>query len=253
VTRVVLTHAAPRVHRLAQRLGEAGHDVIALPLRRLRPLDGAEPWCHAGGGLAHWDWVVFVSPGALEIALDALDVAWPPSLGIAVIGPGSAEALAAHERAPVQAPVACPATPPYDAAGLMREPPFASPAGLRVLVVRGERGRDDWIDALRARGAAVEVRALYRMEPQPPDAGGLARLRAWAADGAAADFVFAGVETVIAVDALLGEQGLRDWAHGQRALAVHPRIAESLRARGWRRTQALEPGERGLLHGIESP
>jgi uroporphyrinogen-III synthase len=145
-----------------------------------------------------------------------------------------------------------PAAPPYDAAALMRVAPFAQPAGLNVLVARGEKGRDDWIEQLRAAGARVEVRAIYRAEQRAPSPDALAALDAWAREPAPVVFVFSGADGIAAADELLAARGLHAWACAQPALAVHPRQADALAARGWRRARTIEPGERSLVVAIES-
>lgn len=252
MSRVILTQAAPRVERIARRLAERGHEVVALPSRRIVALESAAGWADGPQGLSAWDWVVFVSPGAIEVAIEALAQTWPVAVGIAVIGPGSVEALGAQAAVPPDARIVRPAHAPYDAQSLMGEAPFAAPAGLRVLVIRGERGRTDWIEPLRAAGASVDVRTLYRTQALEPSDDGLRRLREWASDGGEAVFVFTGVESVATLEALLGDPAALDWAHAQCALAVHRRIVDALRERGWRDTRVVEPGEQGMLTGIES-
>ena len=237
MTRVVLTQPQPRCARLAQRLRARGHEVLELSLRRLQRLPQAP------------------SPAALSAALDderAEPPAWPHEVGLAVVGPGSAQALAELGLAPPTVRVAMPAAAPYDAQALLRTPPFDAPAGLRILVLPGERGGTDWLDELRARGAGVDSLALYRGERLQPGAEAIAALRGWAQAQAAAVFVFTVAEVAGELDRLLHDAGLAGWARCQRALAVHPRIAESLEKLGWRAVRPIDPGERALTGGIES-
>ena len=250
MARVVLTQPAPRVERLARALRERGHRVLELPARRLVPLDGAAGW--ARGLAATRDWVVFVSPGAVEMALATLDGPWPGEVGIAVVGPGSALALARDPRIHPGVRIARPAGPPYDADSLLRTPPFDAPDGLRILVVRGEAGRDDWLDDLRRHGAQVEACALYRAVPAPVDPQARATLANWALERASAVFAFTAVDAAAHVEALLEGPGARAWAHSQPALAQHPRIARALVDLGWTHVVSVEPGYAGLLAGIES-
>lgn len=251
MTRVALTQPAPRVERIAERLAARGHDALVLSARRLVALGCAGETAPLAG-LEAFDWVVFVSPGAVEAALGERDAPWPAAVGIAVIGPGSVQALSEHGLSPPAVRVASPAAPPYDAAALMREPAFARPAGLRILVARGEKGRDDWIEGLRAAGARVEVRTIYRAEPRDPSPEALAALEAWSREAAPVVFVFSSGDGIAAADDLLAARGLGAWARGQPALAVHPRQADALAARGWRRARVIEPGERPLVDAIES-
>lgn len=256
MTRVVLTQPAPRVSRLADRLRASGHEPLALGQRRLvRSATAPEPRSLLDAIGAGYDWVVFVSPGAVGAAFDGLaDPAarWPDTAGAAVVGPGSAQALAERGIAPPRVRVVHPAAAPYDAAALLRTPPFDRPESLRVLVVHGEGGRTGWIDTLGARGARVDVLRVYRSEPVPVDPAAVDRLRGWAGGDAAAVFVFTSAGAVRECEALLAAQGLASWAHAQRALAVHPRIVAVLQECGWRAAALVEPGEQALLAGIES-
>jgi len=253
VTRVVLTQPLPRVERLAARLAERGHEVIACPLRRLSSVSAQTGRVPAIAEAANHDWVVFVSPGAVAIALDELDGEWPARTGIALIGPGSEQELAERGIRAPRVRIVRPANPPYDADALMRLPPFAAPAGLSVLVLAGTGGRTDWVDALRDRGALVRRASVYRSEPIRPGNACLGALRGWARDGASVAFVFTTADAVTELEQALAGARLRAWARTQRALTLHPRIAALLQKRGWGTVQLIEPGERALRAAIESP
>lgn len=253
MTRVVLTQPRPRVDRLAARLAERGHDVVALSFRRLVGMGESEPVREVFSRLRDFRWVVFVSPGAIEAASPALPARWPQEVGIAVIGPGSLQALREAGIDPLRVRCAVPPAPPYDADALIGLPAFASMRDGRVLVVAGDRGRTDWIDALAARGVGVERACVYRNAPCEPEAGAIERVRAWAGDSAPAVFVFTSVEAVAALGQLPAAGAWRDWALGQQALAPHPRIAHALLSAGWRNARVIEPGEQALCAALESP
>lgn len=231
-------------------LRDRGHDVIELPARRLVPTDAAAAW--ADGLERDFDWVVFVSPGAIDVALGALQRPWPARVGIAVVGPGSALALGRHPAIGSDVRVVRPESEPFDASALLRTPPFDAPVGLRVLVVRGESGRDDWIATLGRRGARVETLGLYRAVAAGIAPQASSELAGWAADGQAAVFAFTAADAVAHVDHVLGDGSARKWARAQPALSQHPRISEALRSVGWKHVIPIEPGDCGLIAGIES-
>jgi uroporphyrinogen-III synthase len=221
-------------------------------LRRLTSIAAESGEAPAVAEAANHDWVVFVSPGAVAIALEELAGDWPARTGIALIGPGSEQELAEHGILAPRVKIVRPASPPYDADALMRLPPFSAPLGLRVLVLAGTGGRTDWVDALRERGALVRRASIYRSEPIEPGDACLRALRRWSRDGGKASFVFTTADAVTELEQALAGARLRTWARRQRALTLHPRIAGLLQRRGWETVQLIEPGERALLAAIES-
>ncbi|MBP8305750.1 MAG: uroporphyrinogen-III synthase [Burkholderiaceae bacterium] len=250
--RVVLTQPLPRVAALAQALRQRGHEVLELPVRRLESLAGQPAVSSLLGNLFTFDWVVFVSPGAVDAAWSALPEVWPPGTGVATVGPGTEAALLAHgfDPAVLFEPLVRPRRAPFDAAALLSEAPFATPAGLRILVVRGEMGRDDWIDTLRESGACVDVVAVHRSHVLALGEAASRQAAAWLAEAARLPvvFVFTAQDAIDTLDKALPAAG-RDRA---RALAVHPRQVASLRKCGWSRATEMHPGESGLVAGIES-
>lgn len=256
MARVVLTQPAPRVDALAGRLRARGHDTLALAFGRTLERGDDPALREAIARLDRFDWVVLVSPAAVR-ACARLVAHWPESTGVAVVGPGSRQAID-DAPWPQHAPrrVLSPAHAPFDGAALASLPPLDSPAGLRVLVLRGESGNDEWIERLRDRGATVEVHAAYRHEAVEPCADSLRALRDWfeAASPPSQPLVFAvtQVATVARLEAALAHAGLLGAAHGKTILAIHPRIEAALRAVGWRDVRCIEPGERALVLALES-
>ncbi len=250
----MLTHAAPRVERLAERVRRAGHEALAVPTLRIVPAVTARHALAAVRGRDRYEVASFVSPGAVQ-AFFAADVHWPSGRVAAAIGPGTASAL--RERLPpaVADAIVVPAGPTYDADALLETPAMQVLADRAVLVVTGERGRDDWIATLQARGARVERLRAYRTAPCPPDAAALAVLDGWLDepdDSARPRFVYASRSSVGALGRSMRERGRFDAACRCRAFAIHVRIADALRADGWRDVAVVAPGESALLHALES-
>jgi uroporphyrinogen-III synthase len=147
--RVVLTGTGQA--SLAEALAAEGFEVQRCPLVRIEPLDG--PPLRADG----YDWVVLTSRNGVEALFRRLAGPLPR---VAVVGPGTAEALRAHGVEP--ALVARTSTQE----GLFDELP--TPPG-RVLFAGAEGARD-----VLARELGADVVALYRtIEVRPetfPDA-----------------------------------------------------------------------------------
>ncbi len=247
MARVVLTQPLPRVETLASTLVAQGHEVLTLAFTRVRSL---------GVGLlearlAGFDWVVAISPAAIEELAVALSKRWPAGPGLALIGPGSVATLGRLGWEVPPDRVLAPAGPPFDAAALLRTAPLSRPSGLRVLVVRGDTGREDWIEALRRDGALVDVMALYERESVVPDSDSLEQLGSWLSSPTPVHCVFTQTGSVAALCALPEAAGLID-AQGQGiALVIHDRIAESARAAGFHHVRLIGPGEEAILAALE--
>jgi len=253
MARVVLTQPWPRVRGIEQRLRELGHEPLALPTSRIFELVDEPGVAAVAARLAGFDWVIMVSPAAVAAAARLTGGRWPRGTGVAVVGPGSLQAIAESGLAVDPDRVLRPGGPHFDADALIGTPPLRTPRGLRVLVMRGHDGSERWIARLRAAGAAVETCEIYRREPLEPDVAALAALRALLGGQPAPVFVFTQRDAVERVEALLERAGLAARAHEAPALAIHARIAAALRACGWIDVRAIEPGDRALAAALELP
>jgi uroporphyrinogen III methyltransferase/synthase len=153
---VVVTRARAQASALAARLGELGASVLQAPAIRTEPLDVDLPDPRT------FDLVCVTSPNGAERLLeevgDARALAGPI---IAAIGPGTARALRAGGIVADVVPERAVAESLVEA---LQDIPVT-----RALVARAEEGRDVLPDALRERGAEVEVLALYRTVAEPLD------------------------------------------------------------------------------------
>lgn len=251
MARVVLTQPWPRVRGLQARLRELGHEALAVPLSRVAELTDDPRVRNSIARVAEFDWVVFVSPAAIAAAAGVVHARWPATTGVAVVGPGSLQAIVDSGLPVDPSRVLLPDGPPFDADALVATAPFSSPQGLRILVLRGEGGSERWIERLRAGGALVQTCELYRREAIDPPGASLAALRAMLDDGPAPVFVFTQVDAVARLEALLAGASLAAPAHAAPALAIHERIASALRRAGWAEVRTIAPGERALAAALE--
>jgi len=153
---VAVTRARVQASPLAARLRALGATVVEAPAIRIEPLEATLP------NLASFDLLCVTSPNGarrlLELVRDARDLRGP---AIAAIGPGTADALRAGG---IEADI----VPPRAVAESLVEALEGRPVR-RALIARAERARDVLPDALRERGAEVEVLALYRTVAEPLD------------------------------------------------------------------------------------
>jgi uroporphyrinogen III methyltransferase/synthase len=164
---VAVTRARAQASALAARLRTLGARVVEAPVIRIESLAARIP------DLIAFDLLCVTSPNGarrlLELAVDARALAGP---AIAAIGPGTAHALRAGGIEPDIIP------PRAVAESLVQA--LADRPVRRALIARAEKARDVLPDALRQRGAEVEILALYRTVAEPLE--GAARAAALGAD-----------------------------------------------------------------------
>jgi uroporphyrinogen III methyltransferase/synthase len=153
---VAVTRARAQASALSARLRELGASVVEAPAIRTRPLDAQLP------DVRSYDLLCVTSPTGAELLFDHLrDARELAGVTVAAIGPGTARALAAHGVAADVVPARAVAEGLVDA--------LADVPVQRALIARAAEGRDVLPDALRARGAEVDVVALYETVPEPLD------------------------------------------------------------------------------------
>ncbi|HEX2161534.1 MAG TPA: hydroxymethylbilane synthase [Thermoleophilaceae bacterium] len=182
--RVAVTRARAQASGLAARLRALGAEVVETPAIRIQPrpvegeiveaieaLRGASispeiPASAAPGDDAAYSLVCFTSTNGVGLFFEALaarglDARALAGSIVAAIGPGTARELEQHG---VRADV----VPPRSVAEALVEALADAPVeGRRVLVARAGQGRDVLPDALRERGADVDVVGLYDTVVEP--------------------------------------------------------------------------------------
>ncbi|KQW49787.1 MULTISPECIES: uroporphyrinogen-III synthase [unclassified Roseateles] len=222
---LLVTRPRPQCAAWLARLEALGVKAAALPLIEILPARDPGPVLGAWAGLTAVDLAVFVSPNAVEHFF-AHGSAWPAHTLAACVGPGSAQVLI--ERG---VPAALIVQPAADAASLDSEHLWEQLssrrdwAGARVLLLRGDGGREWLAERLIEAGASVEAITVYhRSSPRFQDAERDLLSQALG-DPKAFVWLFSSAEAVGHL------QGLA--LIGQRAVATHPRIAEAARTAGF--------------------
>jgi uroporphyrinogen III methyltransferase/synthase len=185
---VVITRPAGQSSELIKELAAAGVASLDFPLIDIAPVTDDAPLRAALASLERYALVVFVSPNAVDHAFARRDGIWPHALPVGVVGPGSVQALARHGVAAPAHQVISPASAnddestSFDSEGLYAAIETSLGAtsleGKRVLIVRGDGGREWLADRLREAGAEVEAVAAYRRIVPEPSIGGWARVHA---------------------------------------------------------------------------
>ena len=262
---VVITRPAGQSAALAAQLAARGMRTLDFPLIAIEPVRDEAPLRAALGALERYALVVFVSPNAVERALAvyaSISSIWPPALPVAVVGPASVAALARHAIAAPSHRVISPAGSAdeeplrFDSESLYAalEAQLGAGAfdGKRVLIVRGDGGREWLAERLREAGAEVEAVAAYRrVVPEPPVA-------AWRAVHA----LLAGAPHAWLVTSSEGVRNLAELArdhltageiaelHHAPFVVPHPRIAETARAMGFDRMTVSGAGDERIVETL---
>lgn len=165
---VVVTRARAQASGLAQTLRELGAEVVELPAIRIEERTGSPEVGEAVKSLADYTLVCLTSPNGVAALFDAIMAAGRDARAlagatVAAIGPGTAAALA-------QRGVRADVVPErFVAEALVEALESVEVSGKRVLVARAAEARDVLPDAMRDRGADVDVVALYETVRDEPD------------------------------------------------------------------------------------
>lgn len=245
--RIVVTRPAAQCAPLAEAIAAAGGEALCFPLLEIGALPETSVLQAVAARLADYQLAIFISPNAVNYAWPALSdcVPWPALTRPAAVGPGTVTALRAKGVDHCLAPQTR-----FDSEALLALPELAEAAvrDRRVIIFRGDGGRELLAETLRARGAQVDCIPCYRRSA--PQAGFDAWLAAWQGEG---------------IDAitLSSSEGLRYLWQGlcsagrdclrQTPLFVpHARIAESARALGLEKVILTAGADAGLLAGLHA-
>jgi uroporphyrinogen III methyltransferase / synthase len=242
--RVVVTRARAQASGLAATLRGLGAKVVELPAIRIEPRIESEEVRGAVVriGSGEYALVCLTSPNGVRLLFEALAAAGldarafgkSPELQrigkgdsgvtgearrgatIAAIGPGTARALADHGVVADIVPER------FVAEALAEALEGIEVEGRRVLVARAAEARDVLPEALRGRGAEVDVVALYETVREAPEAAAVEAARS-------ADYVtFTSSSTVRNLTEALGDR----FPRGARVVSIGPITSEAARDAG---------------------
>jgi uroporphyrinogen III methyltransferase / synthase len=228
---VAVTRARAQASGLARRLGSLGASVVQAPVIRIRALPGPplDP--------SPYDLVCVTSANGVAALFERLaaggrDARALAGARVAAIGPGTVTALAEHG-------IVADVMPQRFVAEALVEALVDVPVR-RALVARASEGRDVLPDALRARGAEVDVLALYETVVEPLAADALAAAQA-------ADYItFTSASTVrYFLEATATANGAAALSPTTRIVSIGPVTSEALREHG------LEPHVEAARHDID--
>jgi uroporphyrinogen III methyltransferase/synthase len=238
--RVVVTRARAQASGLATTLRDLGAEVIELPAIRIEPRLETPEVRRAIAAIGEYSLVCLTSPNGVGLLFDALDAGGHDARSlagatVAAIGPGTAGALAKHGIGADVVPER------FVAEALVEALAGVEVEGRRVLIARAADARDVLPDALRERGAEVDVLALYETVREQPDAEAIDAAQT-------ADYVtFTSSSTVTNLTEALGDR----FPAGARIVSIGPVTSETARDAGLRVDVEAEPHDiEGLLAAL---
>ncbi len=241
--RIVVTRPAGQNEGLAEMIRAEGGEPIVFPVLEILDLEDTRALVSAADRLDEYDLAVFISPNAVDKALNVVLArrAWPQRLRAATIGRASEKALARYGVANVIAP-----SGRFDSEALLALPQLADVRSWRVVVFRGDGGRELLGDTLRERGATVDYIECYRRVRPNADIEPL--LKRWGR-GEIDAVTVSSSEGLRNLYDMLGKLG-QAWLKRTPLLAPHARIAENARALGCERVIETGPADEGLCEGL---
>lgn len=241
---IVVTRPAGQASHLAEALAALGAKPVLFPVLAIFDAEDGRPLLDIAARLDAFDWAAFVSPNAVEKALTPILArrAWPAHLRAMTVGKSSELALARFGIRDVVAP-----QERFDSEALLDLPELADMAGKKVVIFRGDGGRELLGETLTARGASVEYVTCYRRARPALDPAPLLAL--WS-DGALDAVTVTSSEGMRNLFEMVGKLG-QAWLRKTPVFVPHARIAEQAKAIGLQQVVLTGPGDAGLIDGLQ--
>ena len=157
---ILVTRAVHQADTLCALIEEQSGDAVRFPVTVIESPVDQKVLERAVATVELADIVIFVSPNAVAFGLQALGrykINIPPTAEVLAVGPGTANRLAARGQHVSGVPEHA-----FNSEGLLQLPQLQSVRGHRVVIFRGQGGRQVLHDRLVIAGAAVDHVECYR-------------------------------------------------------------------------------------------
>lgn len=231
---------------LAEGIRAMGGNPILLPVLEITDVKDLNPLIDLISRLDEFDWAIFVSPNAVNKAMQLIGKQriLPPYIRFAAVGKGSADALKHYGVNEVLVPVEH-----FDSEALLQQEQLQDMAGKRVVIFRGNGGRELLGDTLIQRGASLEYAECYQR--RKPDIDTTSLLSAWMQGEIHAVIITSseGLHNLFDIIGKLGQQLLKSTP----VFTVHERIARTAKKLGLRKiVKSTSTGDEGLLECLQA-
>jgi uroporphyrinogen-III synthase len=240
---IVVTRPAEQAQHLADLIRAAGGSTVLFPALEIRAPADLRPLQALMARLDEFELAIFVSANAVSKAMSMIAArrALPPGLKLAVVGAGSLREL---QRFGVTDAV-CPAAR-FDSEALLELPALTNVRGKRVVIFRGQSGRELLGQTLIERGAQVEYVECYRRaKPALDEAAWLALWKRHAPDA----ITVTSSEGLRNLHEIAGEKG-KKMLLKLPLFVPHPRIARVAQELEFDDVIVTPAGDEGLVRGL---
>jgi len=164
-TGIVITRPFHQTSEIKSLVNEHQGHPIEFPLLEIQSKSQNETFQHTVLKLEDYDWAIFISSNAVQFGMPAVKNAFhtlPESIKFAAIGPSTQKALKLFDVQDVLIP-----EENFDSEGLLATSEMNDIQNKKIVIFRGEGGRETLAETLRTRGAEVTYAECYtRTFPQ---------------------------------------------------------------------------------------
>jgi len=278
---IAVTRPREQAMKMLQRIEQAGGVPLLFPLLEITAIEDADALNGQIAHLGQFNLAIFISPNAVRYGIAAIresgfasaegslpaprplegrasggvpftggssgepaglplaggNVSLPPNLKIAAVGQGSAQALREAGIPNIIAPAER-----FDSEGLLAEPELQNVSGWRVMIFRGDGGRELLGNTLRERGATVEYVSCYqRGKPQHDKSALLA---------AEPDAIIVTSSEALGYLWQMLNDNDRAALRNTALFVPHARIAGLAREQGWPQVHMTASGDDGMFSAL---
>jgi len=237
--KIVITRPREQTAQLVQRIEQAGGKTVFFPLLEIAPAADPQKLRAIVSHLNEFNLAIFISPNAVRYGMEEIRAtgALPIQLKIATIGQSSAQALRDLGVPKIIAP-----QDRFDSENLLALPELQSVAGWRIVIFRGNGGRELLGETLQSRGATVEYAECYQRSKPALDSTALIGQAPHA-------IIVTSSEALGYLWNLFDEKG-KVWLTGIPFFVPHQRIAEAAHHLGVNNVIETKEGDDGLLTSL---
>lgn len=240
---IVITRPAHQAEPLAELIRQHGGTPILFPVLEILDAEDLQPLNAIIDRLDDFDLAIFISPNAVQKAMNLIKARreLPEKLKIAAIGRGSTKELKHFGVTQVIAP-----TTRFDSENLLAMPELQDVSGKRIVIFRGDGGREVLGDTLVSRNAQIEYAECYRR--RKPDISASVLLRSWVRNELHAITVTS-AEGLHNLYDMVGKLG-RQWLAKTPVFVPHERIAKVASELGLEQVIVTASTDEGMLEGL---